>query len=282
MSTWQRPPASPAEEQLAFHQQLYSRTPRVFVTYAVIGINVIVFAGMLAMGVSPMSPSIEDLLRFGADYGPYTVDGQWWRVLSSTFLHSGILHIGFNMYALWNAGRLAERLYGNVAYAGVYLLAGLGGSLASLIWKPTIVSVGASGAIFGVYGALFAFITIKRGQIPMVVLSPLRSGLLTFIGYNLIFGFTQPFIDNAAHVGGLVTGFVAGALVARDLGGDDSGSVARLARLLLVIGALVGLSRLAVARVEALPAMQSDRAGAKGVEAADKGDYADLWIAKAR
>jgi membrane associated rhomboid family serine protease len=87
-------------------------TPRVFVTPAIIIINLTIFAAMLVFGVSPIDPNIEQLLKWGADYGPVTLNGQWWRLLSCAFVHIGALHLALNMWCLWNLGRLAERMFG--------------------------------------------------------------------------------------------------------------------------------------------------------------------------
>jgi len=123
--------------------------PRVFVTWVLIAINLAVFVLMVIRGVGLMDPSIDSLLKWGADFGPLTTHGQWWRMLTSTFVHVGILHIAMNMYILLVSGPFVERLYGNVGFAVLYLLSGLGGSLVSLAWHPMLVSAGASGAIFG-------------------------------------------------------------------------------------------------------------------------------------
>jgi rhomboid protease GluP len=131
------------------------------------------------------------------------------------FLHGGLLHILLNMWCLGTSGPLIERLYGNAGFALLYLFAGLGGSLASAWWHPMVVGVGASGAIFGVLGGLLAFLVVHRHAIPESVLGPLRSSVLGFVGYNGVYGLMTPGIDNAAHIGGLVTGFATGLLLSR-------------------------------------------------------------------
>ena len=104
-----------------------------------------------------MQMQVATVLEWGANFGPKTMDGQWWRLFTSMFLHFGIIHIGFNMWVLWNVGRLVERLVGNFGFALLYVVSGLLGSVASLAWNPTTISAGASGAVFGVVGALIGF-----------------------------------------------------------------------------------------------------------------------------
>ena len=135
-----------------------------------------------------------------------------WRLWTVTLVHGGLLHLLFNMYALWLAGPLVERLYGRWRFLGFYLLFALGGSLASFAFSDSRYAVGASGAIFGLFGLLFA-----AEQIHKPILDRQSRAFLGQLGgllvINLIFGFVVPNIDNMAHIGGLVTGFVIGALV---------------------------------------------------------------------
>jgi rhomboid protease GluP len=178
-------------------------------TVVLIAANVLVFVVMVLQGVSAFSPTVESVLNWGADYGPLTLHGQWWRMVVSTFLHFGVIHLLFNMFVLFNIGLFMESLAGRISFIVLYLVCGLGGSAASLTWHPSIVSAGASGAIFGLYGGLLGFLVRHRGSIPSESLASLRKGALTFIGYNLLFGL-RPGVDMAAHLGGLATGFVLG------------------------------------------------------------------------
>jgi rhomboid protease GluP len=192
-------------------------TPRVRVAPFIVFANVAVFAVMVARGVAFVSPTADAVLAWGANYGPKTLTGEWWRLLTNVFLHFGIVHLALNMLALLNAGPLVERLMGPVAFAAMYLVAGLTGSLASLIVHGTVVSAGASGAIFGVYGALAGFVLRQPGSVPKPALTRLRGMALTFIIYNLAYGIGKSGIDAAAHVGGLLGGAAAGALLATPL-----------------------------------------------------------------
>jgi membrane associated rhomboid family serine protease/tetratricopeptide (TPR) repeat protein len=187
----------------------------MLVTQAIFGINVAVFVGMLLSGASPMSPSGASLLAWGANYGPYTLTGDWWRLVTSCFVHIGIIHLAFNMWCLWSLGGMAERLYGRVTFACVYLLCGISGSLCSVWWHraPTL-SAGASGAIFGIAGAVIASLKLGEFASGGMAQGTMRS-LIAFVGYNVIFGVISGSTDNACHAGGLLAGLVLGALIAK-------------------------------------------------------------------
>jgi rhomboid protease GluP len=200
-----------------FGQLLAASTPRYFVAPTFIGLNVAAFLLMALFGVSPFDPTGEQLLIWGANFGPFTLGGEWWRLLSSTFIHIGIIHLALNMQCLWRLGRLTERLYGNWAFLTLYALSGLGGSVASLWWNPVTISAGASGAIFGVAGGLVAFLYLGKLPLPRSAIRSILSSTLIFVGYNLLYGFANTGIDNAAHIGGLVTGALVGALLTRPL-----------------------------------------------------------------
>jgi rhomboid protease GluP len=187
------------------------------VTGTLIALNVAVFvfmAGFLKAGWFETT-SLDPYIRFGANNGAATTDGQWWRLLTSMFMHFGILHLAFNMWALLQAGSLVERLQGRALYALTYLASGIGGGLLSIDWHGDKTwGAGASGAIFGVYGALLGYIARDRLVFPRAVLVPLTKSTVLFAGYNLVYGFVNPAIDNAAHIGGLATGLALGWLTA--------------------------------------------------------------------
>src|ERR1700722_11816362 len=186
----------------------------VGLTQIIFGINVAVFLGMGLAGSTVMDFSPQETIRWGANWGPLTLSGEWWRLLTCVFVHGGIIHIAFNMWCLWNLGALAESFYGRWTYPPIYLICGVGASLASVAWHPGTPSVGASGAIFGLAGALIAAFKLGEVSVPRAALSGTLRSLGAFVFYNLIFGFALPGIDNAAHIGGLVTGLIVGALIA--------------------------------------------------------------------
>lgn len=174
-----------------------------------------VFAVMVAQGISPMEPQSEELLRWGSSYGINVVfEHEPWRLASSVFLHIGFVHLAMNMWCLISVGPLVERFFGHASFAAIYLLSGIAGSLASMVFQPLVNLAGASGAIFGLIGALLAFLLVRAGDVPLVILRPMRAGTLAFVGYNIIFSLMIPKISMAAHIGGLVVGFLAGLLLA--------------------------------------------------------------------
>ena len=197
-----------------FLHRLKAATPHATVTGTLIALNLLVWLANLAGGLSPFLPEARELLAWGGNLLPLT-QREPWRLLSAMFLHAGIIHLAFNMWALWNVGSIAERFYGNTQFALIYLLSGLFGSLASLFFAArTAVSVGASGAIFGITGALLAAILLKRDKLPAPLVASMRSSLFMFVGYSLFLGFTSGVVDNAAHVGGLVSGFALAWIMA--------------------------------------------------------------------
>jgi membrane associated rhomboid family serine protease len=183
------------------------------VTTAIIAANAILLGVMVATGVSAFSPQTQDLWKWGADFGPLTIGSQWWRVLTSVFVHVGLWHLAVNMWALWNLGMLAERIYGRWLYLYIYLFCGVCGSLDSLAWHPWITSAGASGAIFGLAGALI--VTFRWGKLPIPpeIIRPILRTLVIFTIINIGFGVAVQFVDNAAHLGGFGGGMVAAAIV---------------------------------------------------------------------
>ena len=226
-------PALAAEEEAAFRRLLHEQTPRVYGTPVLVAANVAVFAAMVLLGhASVMNPTAESLVRTGANFGPKTVNGEWWRLLSSMFLHVGIVHLLFNMWVLGQAGPLVERLFGNTAFLVLYVLSGLAGSLASVALNPLVVSAGASGAIFGVYGAFLGYLAVRRHALPVKIAKALGGSAVFFVGYNLFYGITQKGIDLAAHGGGFAAGLVCGLFLSRDLVSRGVGS--RATRTLLV------------------------------------------------
>jgi rhomboid protease GluP len=220
-----------------FLDLLFARSRRANVTMVLIALNALVFVASAGMSGNLMQISSPVLLTLGANHAPLVMQGEVWRLLAAMFLHGGLLHIGFNMFALYQAGQIVERLFGARAFLLLYLAAGLAGNVASMWWNPQAVSVGASGAVFGVYGALLAYVRAQPGSMPISVFNQIRSSTLAFIGYSLFAGFALPGIDNGAHVGGLVAGLALGYGLAQPLDSARSlhlGSPRALIALLLV------------------------------------------------
>ncbi len=171
-----------------------------FLTYIFLGINLVVF---LLMTLAGGSTNQQVLIDFGAKVNTLIQAGEVWRLLTSTFIHIGTMHLVFNLYALWALGPLSEESYGHRRFFMIYILSGLGGSTASFLFSPAL-SAGASGAIFGLLGALLYY-SYKR---PALWKSGLGMNLVVVILVNFGFGLVQPGIDNFAHLGGLVTGAI--------------------------------------------------------------------------
>ena len=233
-----------------FAAEVRGATPRVVVTYLLVAACVAVYGAMVLGGVSAFAPRAGDLEEWGASRGvDFAIDGEPWRLLTAVFLHGGLVHLLVNMWVLYRAGPIVERLYGNVGFLLLYLASGVGGSLASATWHPMVTSVGASGAIFGIIGGLGAFLVAHREAIPAPVLKSVRGGVVAFVVYNTLFGMAIPGIDNAAHLGGLTAGLLAGLALQRPW--PPAGPTAGLARQLAVAVALAaGLALLSVASGE--------------------------------
>jgi len=187
------------------------------ITTTLVGMNVAVYLVMVLTGVNPVSPTIPQLLKWGANAGPLSLGTEPWRMLASNYVHGGIIHIALNMWCLWNLGYLAERIFDPWTYVLTYTFCGLAGSLASLWWHPMAVGVGASGAIFGLAGALIAALYLGHLPISKQAIQGTLKSLLMFAGYNLFFGAAVPGIDNSAHIGGLLAGLAIGAVLAKHL-----------------------------------------------------------------
>jgi len=187
------------------------------ITTTLVGMNVAVYVAMVLTGVSPVEPTIPQLLKWGANWGPLSLGAEPWRMLASNYVHGGIIHIALNMWCLWNLGSLAERVFDPWTYVLTYTVCGLGGSIASLWWHPLAVGVGASGAIFGLAGALIAALYLGHLPISKQAIQGTLKSLVAFAGYNLFFGAVVRGIDNSAHIGGLLAGLAIGAVLAKHL-----------------------------------------------------------------
>ena len=238
-------------EHAEFGRRLRAQSPRTpAATLCLLIVNALTYLICALAGDHWLTLPTPVLTEFGSNFGPFTADGDWWRLLTSMFLHLGLIHLAFNMWALASFGPLTERLYGSINYLVIYLLAGIVGSLGSISWRPEINSVGASGAIFGILGALLAAQARGMDTIPRGILRPLRNMTLLFIGLALFAGFTsRGSIDNGAHLGGLAAGILIGLAGARPVSGERGyrrGDLLRLLRILLVALPLIAAGLWAV------------------------------------
>lgn len=220
-----------------------SRPSQVPVTTALAGANLLVFVVMLFAGAGLWHTPNGVQLSWGANFGPATQDGQWWRLFTAQFVHFGVLHLGMNMAALWDVGRLVERLYGRARFAVLYLASGVAGNLLSLVVQGNqAVSAGASGAIFSLYGALLVFLWRERRQVEPGEFRWIFGGALLFTLLILGLGFVVPGIDNSAHGGGLLAGALLGHVLARPWTAQSPTDTAgRWGAGLLVLAALAWL-----------------------------------------
>lgn len=215
-----------------------SATEQTPVTLAILAINILVYVMMIANGVDGSSPSAQDLVRWGANFGPYTMSGQWWRLISHAFLHIGYFHLAMNMWCLWSVGTECEREIGSLSFAGMYLVSAVAGGLGSLLWHPYTTTAGASGAIFGIFGCLIAIYKFGSSSMSGLAARASARNLIQWAAICLVISlFTNA--DNAAHVGGLIAGLVLGTLFS--VVAPDSSSYGRRAvSVLMVATALAG------------------------------------------
>jgi rhomboid protease GluP len=181
-----------------------------FVTSIILDLNIFIFLLMLFSGVHIISPTGLELLEWGANRRSETISGDWWRLITSMFLHGGIMHLFLNIYGLVLASIFIEPILGSVRYAIIYFTSGIIGSIASICWHENTVSGGASGAIFGLCGAVLALaltgIFAKEGRrLILILFGP-------YVLINLLMGLVGG-IDNAAHLGGLISGAVVALII---------------------------------------------------------------------
>ncbi len=207
--------AKDVAERSSFKERLDAISPSAPITPLLVIVNVAVFLMMWSKGAGFGRVAPEFVLGWGSNFGPAVLDGQWWRLLTGTFLHGGFSHLFFNMLVLFYSGRLAERVYGSARFLLLYLVAGLTGSIATLLWYPVVNSVGASGAVLGVFGGLLAFMGNTNNGVPARVMGEQVIAAMALVGFNLFGGLVSTGVDNAAHAGGLLGGFVMGLLLAR-------------------------------------------------------------------
>ncbi|PVY40506.1 rhomboid family intramembrane serine protease [Pontibacter virosus] len=213
-----------------------------FVTPILVNINIVIFVLLLLAGVHVLSPEGEDLVNAGANFGPYTLTGEPWRLFTSMFLHIGIIHLLVNMYALASIGGALEPLVGRKQFVTAYVLCGLAGSLASLWWDQQRISAGASGAIFGMFGMFMTMVLLER-RMTWAEKKGMVYNMLGVIALNLVFGLKGG-IDNAAHTGGLVLGIAYGAVLMLRSGRyftQDYNLRGSIVTAALLLGAFVGL-----------------------------------------
>ena len=201
-------------------RESFMKNKNILLTYILILINIIVFALMYIYGNG--SEDINTLINFGANYTPLVKYGQYYRLLTSAFLHIGAIHLIFNMYALYIAGSQIEYVYGKIKYIIIYLFSAFMGSLFTIaLSSENVVSAGASGAIFGLFGSLLYFGYNYRGYIGNAIISQ----LVPVIILNLVIGFSNPNIGNAAHIGGLIGGYIISMALGANINEENKNKI---------------------------------------------------------
>ena len=222
-----------------FQERLKAMAPVPWVTYSLVATNVLIWLLTLSMGAGFVTAGADKLLVWGGNATSEVQRGEWWRLLSATFLHSGFMHVTMNMIGLAAAGVTVERIYGHRLFTLIYFGSGLTGSALSLHFAAqNAVSVGASGAVFGVTGALLAAVFQHRDKLPKTFSKQTISGLSFFILYSLMQGFAKQGIDNAAHVGGLLGGCLTAFILPErfDMASFKSTFARRAATAFVIIG----------------------------------------------
>jgi membrane associated rhomboid family serine protease len=233
-ATQGRPSLRAPGRQRAVRRFAHLRSEQPFVTYGLIGLNVLIYLITVAQGAGINSPG-GALFADWVLYGPAVANGDWWRLFTAAFLHANVLHIGLNMLAVGWLGAPVERYVGHLRYLSLYVVSGLAGSAGALIATPTGITVGASGAVFGILGALLIIEYQETGSI--------TGQAFTLIVINLAFSFTVNGISIGGHIGGLIGGIAAMLALSR----FGRGHVAYGRPGLLGVAALVGVGILSVA-----------------------------------
>jgi membrane associated rhomboid family serine protease len=206
-------------------------------TYVLIALNVAAFLAQLASGSSATSiGGGNTLIGDGAVYGPGIEDGEYYRLITGAFLHANLLHIGLNMFVLWVLGRLLEPAIGTPRFVAIYFVSLLAGSCGALLLDPTVPTVGASGAVYGLMGATMV-IARNRGADRIV------SELGIWLGINLVFSFTVNGISVGGHIGGLIGGTLAALIIAAGearAGGRGAAGIEALGMAAIVAASVAG------------------------------------------
>ncbi len=184
-----------------------------FITQLIIDLNVGIFVLMAVTNLGIYNFDIASLVHWGGNLRALTLGGDWWRLVTCMFVHGGIMHLFSNMVAFVFVGLILEPILGRGRFVLAYLLTGFGASIASLLWHNNTVSVGASGAIFGLYGVILAL--LFSNILPRILNKIFLVSAFVYIAYNLVKGATVG-IDTAAHIGGLVSGCVVGFMFFQD------------------------------------------------------------------
>lgn len=252
-------PIELTEADKRFYHAFFQRKSPVTTGFLIINVVLfiaLVYASPLRVQAFQVGSDSATLINFGAKLNYFVlIQHHWFRLLTPMFLHIGIMHLGINLYSLWQVGPTVERLFGSARYTILYLLAGIGGVVASIVGSllnnRDSVSAGASGALFGLLGAMLAVSYKYRHELPEGFRRSIGPGMINVIGANLLFGFInnygstagkgglilQHYIDNWGHIGGLITGFIVGLILPRHQGSETP--LPRQEKIILFICGLI-------------------------------------------
>jgi len=231
------------ERDVEFLRAFWTRPSNV--TYVLFAVNIVIF---ILMQLAGGSTNDRTLLAFGVKSNYEINHGEYWRLVTPIFIHIGLLHIFFNSYAIWVVGPQVEKLYGAARFTIIYVLCGIGGVLGSY-WahpEPQALSAGASGAIFGLFGALLVFGFKYRSSIPAVFQKAAGRGVLPVIAINLFIGYVIPHIDNSAHIAGLITGALLAAIIPFQRPGTETPNVFKFLQAAMVVVVILSFYEVAV------------------------------------
>ncbi len=201
--------------EVDYQDQLSRQPPKSTATLSLLAANVALFVAVALAGGGWIIPNVSTEIVAGSNFGSLTTHGEWWRLFTALFIHFGMLHLVFNMWALAAFGGLAERLLGIANFLFIYFVAGIAANLASISWVRDVDTAGASGAIFGILGALLAAYWRNKRTLPFSIVRSEAAAVYVFAGFALLGGFLYKGVDNAAHMGGLVTGLLLGVTLTR-------------------------------------------------------------------
>jgi rhomboid protease GluP len=229
------------ERYTEFLQMFWSRRPTV--TYVLFGINILIF---ILMSLAGGSENENTLLDFGVKANGLINQGEIWRLVTPIFLHIGPIHLFLNSYAIWIVGPQVEKLYGGARFTIIYILTGIAGVAGSYKYHPQSLSAGASGAIFGLFGALLVFGFKYRSSIPPMFQRAVGKGVFPVIAINLFIGYAIPGIDNSAHIAGLISGALLAAVIPYQKPHSSTSRLFQVLQVLLIVVVLLSFYEVAV------------------------------------
>jgi membrane associated rhomboid family serine protease/TPR repeat protein len=204
---------------------IFSSQSTAWVTSLIVAICTSIFVLMCIQGYGVLSPNSFMAIQWGSKFTPLIYDGEYWRLITNGFLHLGIIHLALNMYILHQAGYYFERIYGSIHFLALYIYCLVFSTIVSAWWSPQQNSLGASGAIFGLFAAITTYAFFNKNKIPRSISKELIKDGFIFFAINISIGFSVSMVDNAAHIGGIVGGVLFGLIFARPISENRSNHI---------------------------------------------------------